>query len=146
MTTADTVCEALRAYFRSHKISISEAARRLNLTQPAVSSQLQGRAFSQKSAARWAETFGFSAAYLLTGEGSLVPGDPAQPSTQKAVTLPGEVVSMFTDMAATIRSQQETVAQLSAMVGRLAVPAAPEWSKKEPASSTEEAGAPIKTP
>ena len=144
--TAITVCEAIRAYFRRQKISLNEVARRLDMTQPGVSNQLAGRAFSQKSAAKWSQTFGFSAAYLLTGEGSLVPGDPAQPSTQKAVTLPGEVVSMFTDMAATIRSQQETVAQLSAMVGRLAVPAAPEWSKKEPASSTEEAGAPIKTP
>ena len=146
MTNANTICEAVRAYFRSQKISFEEAAARLNLTRTAISKQLADRPFSQKSAARWAETFGFSAAYLLTGEGALVPGDPAQPSTQKAVTLPGEVVSMFTDMAATIRSQQETVAQLSAMVGRLAVPAAPEWSKKEPASSTEEAGAPIKTP
>ena len=118
----------------------------LGLSKSAVSNQLDGRAFGQLTAAKWSQTFGFSASYLLTGEGSLVPGDPAQPSTQKAVTLPGEVVSMFTDMAATIRSQQETVAQLSAMVGRLAVPAAPEWSKKEPASSTEEAGAPIKTP
>jgi len=141
MTNANTICEAVRAYFRSQKISFEEAAARLQMTRPAVSKQLADRPFSQKSAAKWAETFGFSAAYLLTGEGSLVPGDPAQPSGQKAVTLPGELVGMFTDMAATIRSQQDTVAQLSDLVGRLAgQPAADVWAKKEPASSTEEAG------
>ena len=145
MTNAITICEAVRAYFRSEKISFEEAAARLNLTRTAISKQLADRPFSQKSAARWAETFGFSAAYLLTGEGSLVPGDPAQPSTQKAVTLPGEVVSMFTDMAATIRSQQETVAQLSDLVGRLAAPGLPlgVGAQKKPASSAEEAGSPV---
>lgn len=138
--TAITVCEAVRAYFRRQKISLNEVARRLDMTQPGVSNQLAGRAFSQKSAAKWAETFGFSASYLLTGEGSLVPGEPAK-DTPAAVTLPGELVGMFTDMAATIRSQQDTVAQLSDLVGRLAgQPAAGVWAKKEPASSTEEAG------
>lgn len=110
------------------------------MTQPGVSNQLAGRAFSQKSAAKWAETFGFSASYLLTGEGTLVPGEQTA-STPAAVTLPGELVGMFTDMAATIRSQQDTVAQLSDLVGRLAgQPAAGVWAKKEPASSAEEAG------
>lgn len=140
MTNANTICEAVRAYFRSQKISFEEAAARLQMTRPAVSKQLADRPFSQKSAAKWAETFGFSASYLLTGEGTLVPGEPAK-AAPAAVTLPGELVGMFTDMAATIRSQQDTVAQLSDLVGRLAgQPAAGVWAKKEPASSAEEAG------
>lgn len=140
MTTQNTVCEAVRAYFRSKKKSLMEVAARLGVAQSSVSKQLDGRPFGQRTAAKWAETFGFSASYLLTGEGSLVPGEPAK-GTPAAVTLPGELVGMFTDMAATIRSQQDTVAQLSDLVGRLAgQPAAGVWAKKEPASSTEEAG------
>ena len=132
MTSANTVCDAVRAYFRSKKISLSEAARRLNLVQSAVSKQLDGRPFSQSSAAKWAECFGFSASYLLTGEGSLIPGEQPRTSTAPAVTIPGEVVSMFTDMAATIRSQQETVAQLSNLVGRLTAPGSiPVWAQKK---------------
>ena len=143
MTNANTVCEAVRAYFRSKKISIEEAAQRLNMTRPAVSQQLCGRSFSQKSAAKWAETFGFSASYLLTGEGTLVPGEPAK-AAPAAVTLPGELVGMFTDMAATIRSQQDTVAQLSNLVGRLATGAqAQPWAeKKQPAASIADDGLP----
>lgn len=142
MTNANTICEAVRAYFRSKKISFEEAAARLNLTRPAISKQLADRPFSQKSASRWAETFGFSASYLLTGEGSLVPGEPAKAATPAAVTLPGELVGMFTDMAATIRSQQDTVAQLSNLVGRLATGAqAQPWAeKKQPAASIADDG------
>lgn len=144
MTTQNTVCDAVRAYFRSQKISIEEAARRLGMSRPAVSQQLTGRPFSHKSAARWSEAFGFSASYLLTGEGSLLPGEPAKAATPGAVTLPGELVGMFTDMAATIRSQQDTVAQLSDLVGRLATGAqAQPWAeKKQPAASIADDGLP----
>ena len=138
--TKDAICAAIRGFFASKKITMTEAAQRLGLSKAAVSNQLDGRPFGQRTAAKWADTFGFSASYLLTGEGSLVPGEPAK-AAPAAVTLPGELVGMFTDMAATIRSQQDTVAQLSDLVGRLAgQPAAGVWAKKEPASSTEEAG------
>lgn len=141
--TKDAICAAIRGFFASKKITMTEAAQRLDMTKGAVSTQLAGRAFSQKSAAKWAETFGFSASYLLTGEGSLVPGEPAK-GAPAAVTLPGEVVSMFTDMAATIRSQQDTVAQLSNLVGRLATGAqAQPWAeKKQPAASIADDGLP----
>ena len=138
---ADAICAAVRAFLASKKITMTAAAERLGQTKSAVSSQLKSRPFSQLTARKWAEAFGFSASYLLTGEGSLLPGEPAKAATPGAVTLPGELVGMFTDMAATIRSQQDTVAQLSDLVGRLAdQPAAGVWAKKEPASSAEEAG------
>lgn len=141
MTTdsKEAICAAIRGYFASKKISMTEAARLLDMTKGAISTQLAGRAFSQKSAAKWAETFGFSASYLLTGEGSLVKGEqPQQGTAPAAVTLPGELVGMFTDMAATIRSQQDTVAQLSDLVGRLT--AGTSWTQKKqaPASSADE--------
>ena len=144
MTTQNTICEAIRAYFRSQKISISEAARMLGLTQAAVSHQLRDRSFSQKSAANWAQAFGFSASYLLTGEGSLVPGKTQEGVRPSAISLPGELVGMFTDMAATIRSQQETVAQLSDLVGRLAGTQPQPWAaeKKQTAASSADDGLP----
>ena len=114
------------------------------MSRPAVSQQLMGRAFSQKGAAKWSEAFGFSASYLLTGEGSLIPGKTQECARPSAISVPGELVGMFTDMAATIRSQQETVAQLSDLVGRLAGTQPQPWAaeKKQTAASSADDGLP----
>jgi len=139
---ADSICAAVRGFLASKKITMTDAAERLGQTKSAVSSQLKGRPFSQLTARKWADAFGFSASYLLTGEGSLLPGEQTT-STPGAVTLPGELVGMFTDMAATIRSQQATVAQLSDLVGRLTTGAPVQGAeKKQAAASSPDDGLP----
>lgn len=141
---ADAICAAVRGFLASKKITMTEAAEHLGQTKSAVSSQLKGRPFSQLTARKWSEAFGFSASYLLTGEGPLVTGKTQEGARPSAISVPGELVGMFTDMAATIRSQQETVAQLSDLVGRLAGTQPQPWAaeKKQTAASIADDGLP----
>ena len=85
---ADAICAAVRAFLASKKISMTEAAERIGQTKGAVSAQLNSRPFSQKSAARWAEAFGFSVEFLTTGSGQLMAESLTTNSQQEPHTVP----------------------------------------------------------
>lgn len=63
------VAATMRAFLSENKISMSDAAARLGVSQQAVSNQLSGRKIGPNVARSWAEAFGFRVEYLLTGEG-----------------------------------------------------------------------------
>ena len=111
---------AIKTYMVEHGISNTEAAAKVGITPQALSSIITGtKALGRQTAAKFAEAFGFSETYLLTGDGSLMPGRDEAPAPRGGVYIPPELVQMFSDMAATIRSQQEDLArQRGAQAGR----------------------------
>ena len=64
----------VRSYFAKKGIKLADVARMVGSTPQTVTNQLSGRTFGRNTAKKWAEVFGFSATFLMTGEGSLVPG------------------------------------------------------------------------
>lgn len=71
MDNTEKIVAEIKAYLRRNDISITDAAARLGVSQQAVSNQLSGRKFGANVARNWAESFGFNAAFLMTGEGTL---------------------------------------------------------------------------
>lgn len=65
------ITNQVRAYFAQRQMTMAQVAERLGVTPPAVTNQLNGRAFSAKMAHKYADEFGFDVEYLLTGKGAL---------------------------------------------------------------------------
>lgn len=102
----EQVCQAVKAFFKYEGIPLSSVAERLQSTPRAVSAQLAGRPFSRKTAEKYAEAFGFSEVFLMTGEGELVGGG------EKAAPAGSDVSQLIRIIA----SQQETIAVLAKKV------------------------------
>ena len=76
------IAATMRAFLTENKISMSEAAARLGVSQQAVSNQVSGRKIGQNVARNWADVFGFRVEYLLTGDGPVMEGeDPPSPDS-----------------------------------------------------------------
>lgn len=94
------------------KITMTKAAEMLGVTLGAVTNQLSGtRPFGRNSARKYAETFGYSEQYLITGYGGLygeAPEQPAPPEPKRNVEITPETAEMYTSMAKSI----ETLASL----------------------------------
>jgi transcriptional regulator with XRE-family HTH domain len=65
------ICFKLKDYFIENGMKQSDIANVLDITQAAVSNQLNGRPFGINSAKKWSKAFGFSINWLTTGEGSM---------------------------------------------------------------------------
>lgn len=61
----------LKEYFLENGMKQSDIAKALDVTQAAVSGQLNGRPFGVNAAKKWSKTFGFNIDWLITGEGSM---------------------------------------------------------------------------
>lgn len=61
----------LKDYFIENGMKQCDIAEVLDVTQSAVSNQLNGRPFGINSAKKWSKTFGFSINWLTTGEGPM---------------------------------------------------------------------------
>ena len=71
--TAAKVNKAIRLYFRHTGITYREAAERLGYASEAVArNQVSSGQFGKRIAAKWAKEFGFSEAFLMTGQGNLL--------------------------------------------------------------------------
>lgn len=105
------VCQKIKAYLKYEGITINAAAERLESTPRAVSAQLAGRPFSRTTAEKYASAFGFNETYLMTGEGQLVAGDPAEGEEQASAQEKVE------RLLATIESQQRTIEILARKLG-----------------------------
>jgi transcriptional regulator with XRE-family HTH domain len=69
--TSIHVCVKLKDYFIENGMKQCDIAEVLDITQSAVSNQLNGRPFGINSAKKWSKTFGFSINWLTTGEGPM---------------------------------------------------------------------------
>lgn len=69
-------CEELKKFFRELGLTQEQIAARFGISQQYVASLLNGKnEFGKKAAKRWADEFGISEAWLLTGEGDLITGN-----------------------------------------------------------------------
>ena len=116
MKSTEEIAIEVLAEFRRRGITLTKAAELLGVKQAGVSAYTTGkRAFGSNIARKWAETFGFSATFLMTGEGSLAPGEPAKPSVTSAtggvggdgVFIPAETLELYNSMAESIRNLTE---------------------------------------
>ena len=84
---AKTITNKVRAYFAQEQMTMAQVAERLGVTPPAVTNQLNGRTFSTKMARKYADEFGFSMDYLLTGKGSLLASETAVATEENTVPI-----------------------------------------------------------
>lgn len=88
MTTTEKIAREIKNYLEENRITMADAARRMGISQQAVSSQLSGsRKMGANVARKWSEAFGFSPAFLIAGEGSL-----SQYETELATPEGGELL------------------------------------------------------
>lgn len=73
MTRHEEIAKEIKGFLEENGITLTEAASRLGCSQQAVSNQLSGRKIGENVARKWADEFGFSLVYLMTGDGSLFP-------------------------------------------------------------------------
>lgn len=111
----DVISTALKSWQKQNKITQDDMAETLGVSIPAVSQYIRGsRAFGREQAYKWAQAFGFDANFLMTGEGSLFKEDESSTKTAADIVIPAALAQMFSDMAATIRSQQEQLREQAA--------------------------------
>ena len=65
------ICNKLKDYFIENGVKYNDIANILDVTQAAISNQLNGRPFGINSAKKWSKAFGFSIDWLTTGEGPM---------------------------------------------------------------------------
>lgn len=70
------ICFKLKDYFIENGMKQCDIAEVLDITQSAVSNQLNGRPFGINSAKKWSKAFGFNINWLTTGEGSMFTKKP----------------------------------------------------------------------
>lgn len=69
-------CDDLKEFFRVRGLTQNDIAERLGVSQSYIGMLMSGnKAFGKNTAQSWAEEFGLSMAWLLTGEGSMFPGN-----------------------------------------------------------------------
>ena len=113
MKSTEEIAIEVLAEFRRRGITLTKAAEILGVKQAGVSAYTTGkRAFGSNIARKWAEAFGFSATFLMTGEGALVPGEleaPTAPASPSAggVFIPAETLELYNSMAESIRNLTE---------------------------------------
>ena len=67
-------CKDLKDFFKIKNLKYQDIAERLGVSPSYVGTILSGnKAFGKSAAEKWAEEFGLSAAWLLTGEGEMTP-------------------------------------------------------------------------
>ena len=69
--TPSHISNKLKDYFIENGMKQCDIASVLDVTQSAVSNQLNGRPFGINSAKKWSKAFGFSINWLTTGEGPM---------------------------------------------------------------------------
>ena len=93
---------------RRRKITMTKAAEMLGVTPGAVTNQLSNpRPFGKSNARKYAETFGYSEQYLITGYGGLygdAPEPVAPPEPKRNVEITPETAEMYTSMAKSIEN------------------------------------------
>lgn len=112
MKSTEEIAIEVCAEFRRRGINQMKAAEMLGIKPNGLSLYLTGkRAFGSNIARKWAEAFGFSATFLMTGEGSLVPGEVEAPAPMAAqdggVFIPAETLELYNSMAESIRNLTE---------------------------------------
>jgi plasmid maintenance system antidote protein VapI len=75
VNTAIEVGRQLRAYFEEKGMTQKQVAEILGIQQQNVGVHFQGRPFGKNAAMKWQKAFGFSAQWLMTGQGKMMLDD-----------------------------------------------------------------------
>ena len=108
------LCERIKLVIDREQITARELERRLGASDGVISKHLRdGSDIKPQWIMKLSEVFPiYNRDWLLTGE-----GEPLKTTTgeqkEGGIFVPAELVQMFGDMAATIRSQQETIKMLA---------------------------------
>lgn len=130
MLQTDNVGKEIKEYFKAQGISQRKAAEMLGTTQQVVGSLLNGKPFGKRTAANWHDVFGFNAAWLITGAGSMFEVDDNQnKSTVKTAVadssdaVASEVLRLITNgdlfPASVVKAKDELIAEKDKEIQRL---------------------------
>lgn len=83
--SSKVIGESLKSYFDSINLNQQQVAERLGVSPAAVNQLLNGKPFGRSTSRKWHEEFGFDAAWLMTGTGTMFGED----STSVSQTITG---------------------------------------------------------
>jgi phage repressor protein C with HTH and peptisase S24 domain len=90
VNTAKEIGRQLRAYFEQKGMTQKQVADILGIQQQNVGVHFQGRPFGKNAATKWQNAFGFSAHWLMTGQGKMM-SDDVTPYTNLTPSTPSEL-------------------------------------------------------
>ena len=90
VNTAKEIGRQLRAYFEQKGMTQKQVADILGIQQQNVGVHFQGRPFGKNAATKWQNAFGFSAHWLMTGQGKMM-SDDVTPYTNSTPSTPSEL-------------------------------------------------------
>lgn len=110
----------LKEFFKAKGISQYEIATRLKISQPAVNALLNGKPFGKKTAKIWAEEFGISSTWLLTGDGTIT-SKPQDMETSKdtQIGLINYMKKESEKLAAMLEKKDEQIQQRDRQIDEL---------------------------
>lgn len=109
-TTIAEICRAVAKDLKRRGYTQAQAAELMNIHPKSVANQISGkRAFGKKAAHIYAKAFGYSEAYLLHGEGSLLETPKEETPATEAVIL---TLAQYKELIRRITSLEQSVANL----------------------------------
>lgn len=90
VNTAKEIGRQLRVYFEQKGMTQKQVADILGIQQQNVGVHFQGRPFGKNAATKWQNAFGFSAHWLMTGQGKMM-SDDVTPYTTPTPSTPSEL-------------------------------------------------------
>jgi phage repressor protein C with HTH and peptisase S24 domain len=90
VNTAKEIGRQLRAYFEQKGMTQKQVADILGIQQQNVGVHFLGRPFGKNAATKWQNAFGFSAHWLMTGQGKMM-SDDVTPYTNPTPSTPSEL-------------------------------------------------------
>lgn len=94
----EQIHEKLRAYFKEIGLSQVEIANQLGITKSAVNKYFIGSAkFGKVQAEKWAQTFGISESFLLTGKGPITSSENLQEYYEAKLNTLTETIHILTE-------------------------------------------------
>lgn len=107
---AADICRAVAKDLKQRGYTQAKAAELMQIDPKAVANQISGkRAFGKKAARRFAQAFGYSEAFLLHGEGTLMGTPNEEPAATEAVIL---TQAQFQQLIQRIASLENDVTRL----------------------------------
>lgn len=121
----DEICGEIKSDLARRGLRGKDVAEMLGVTSSTLSAQLSGRrTFGRDTAYRWAGVLGYSAEYLMTGEGHLLAEEEdnkinveSWKRTADGVWLPSETLELYTSLARSVDRLSEMLARGGGEVG-----------------------------
>ena len=113
----------LKDFFRGQGLSQNDIAARFGVSQSYVGMLMTGKKeFGKNTAQQWADEFGLSVAWLLTGEGDMLQGKLIQQNNQNGDNFQGEGFTVNkgdTEFFALLRKKDEQIDRLLTIIEKM---------------------------